>query len=89
MSTTFQAAGAGVPVSWLNFSGRWGDAQPRDERTIFGEAKYVAGPSGPKFKDLVRRQVCPSEPCVVMPTLAFSGGIRRGEDADLLGSDSD
>ncbi|KAJ5210807.1 hypothetical protein N7491_010617 [Penicillium cf. griseofulvum] len=60
------------PVAWLDFNGRWGDDQPRNEREIFGEAKNVAGPNGPKFKKLDRQQVCPSKPCVVLPFRTFS-----------------
>ncbi|KAJ5116258.1 hypothetical protein N7456_000606 [Penicillium angulare] len=55
------------PVGWLEFNGRWGDARPRGEKTIFGEAKYMAGPNGPKFKVLDRKHVCPSSPCLVLP----------------------
>lgn len=58
---------AAYPVPWLNFNGLWGDAQPVGEPSIFGEAKYVAGPNGPKFKTLNRTYVCPSTPCIVLP----------------------
>ncbi|KAJ5797914.1 uncharacterized protein N7503_007210 [Penicillium pulvis] len=58
---------ASYPVPWLNFNGQWGDAQPVGEPSIFGEAKYVAGPNGPKFKTLDRTHVCPSTPCIVLP----------------------
>lgn len=66
-TATFEAAGDDVPVAWLNFNGRWGDDQPPNEPSIFGQAKYVAGPNGPKFKKLDRTEVCPSSPCVVLP----------------------
>ncbi|KAJ5624411.1 hypothetical protein N7510_000720 [Penicillium lagena] len=65
-SMTFEAAGD-YPLGWLNFNGQWGDAQPSNEKTIFGQAKYVAGPNGPKFKDLDRSNVCPASPCIVWP----------------------
>lgn len=66
-TASFAAGSADVPVAWLNFNGRWGDDQPPNEPSFFGEAKYVAGPTGPKFKDLNRTHVCPSTPCVVFP----------------------
>lgn len=66
-TATFEAGSAEFPVAWLNFNGQWGDDQPPNEPSIFGEAKYVAGPNGPKFKGLNRTHVCPSTPCVVLP----------------------
>lgn len=68
----FTGSDPGVPVAWLEFNGRWGDDQPPGEPTIFGEAKYVAGPDGPKFKGLNREWVCPSKPCVVLPFRIFT-----------------
>lgn len=65
---TFHAIRAEFPVAWLNFNGKWGDDQPPNEPEIFGQAKYVAGPDGPKFKSLDRKYVCPSTPCIVLPT---------------------
>ncbi|EPS26862.1 hypothetical protein POX_g08837 [Penicillium oxalicum] len=56
-----------IPVAWLDFNGQWGDDQPPGEPSIFGEAEYVAGPNGPKFKVLNRSLVCPSTPCIVLP----------------------
>lgn len=72
-TTTFSAASDGDPVPWLNFNGQWGDDKPPNEPSIFGEAEYVAGPNGPKFKTLNRTEVCPSTPCVVLPVLIFAG----------------
>ncbi|KAJ5114776.1 hypothetical protein NUU61_000535 [Penicillium alfredii] len=63
----FAAGKPDTPVGWLNFNGQWGDDQPPNEPSIFGQAKYVAGPNGPKFKHLDRKEVCPSSPCVVLP----------------------
>jgi hypothetical protein len=68
----FEAVNSEDPVAWLDFNGRWGDDQPRNEREIFGEAKNVAGPNGPKFKKLDRQQVCPSTPCFVLPFRIWS-----------------
>ncbi|KAJ6117423.1 Vacuolar protein sorting-associated protein 62 [Penicillium capsulatum] len=66
-TATFEAGSDESPVAWLNFNGKWGDDQPPHEPSIFGQAKYVAGPNGPKFKKLDRGEVCPSSPCVVLP----------------------
>ncbi|KXG46120.1 Vacuolar protein sorting-associated protein 62 [Penicillium griseofulvum] len=68
----FAAVNSEDPVAWLDFNGKWGDDQPRNEREIFGEAKNVAGPNGPKFKKLDRQQVCPSTPCFVLPFRIWS-----------------
>ncbi|KAJ5124179.1 uncharacterized protein N7515_008004 [Penicillium bovifimosum] len=67
----FQAANSNDPVGWLNLNGKWGDDQPPNEPEIFGEAKNVAGPNGPKFKHLDRDTVCPSKPCIVLPVRTF------------------
>lgn len=72
-TAVFNPSGPDVPVAWLEFNGRWGDDQPPGEPEIFGEAKYVAGPDGPKFKVLNRKLVCPSSPCVVLPFRIFAG----------------
>ncbi|KAJ5464287.1 hypothetical protein N7475_007422 [Penicillium sp. IBT 31633x] len=68
----FQATNANDPVAWLNFNGKWGDDQPPNEPSIFGEAKNVGGPNGPKFKKLDRQLVCPSKPCLVLPFRTFA-----------------
>lgn len=70
---TFEAASPGAPLGLVNFNGKWGDDQPPNEPSIFGEAKYVAGPNGPKFKSLDRKHVCPSTPCIVLPFRIWSG----------------
>lgn len=69
---TFEAASPGAPMGLVNFNGKWGDDQPPNEPSIFGEAKYVAGPNGPKFKQLDRKHVCPSTPCIVLPFKIWS-----------------
>ncbi|KAJ5233991.1 uncharacterized protein N7469_005757 [Penicillium citrinum] len=70
---TFEAASPGAPLGLVNFNGKWGDDQPPNEPSIFGEAKYVAGPNGPKFKSLDRKHVCPSTPCIILPFRIWSG----------------
>ncbi|PLB37339.1 uncharacterized protein BDW47DRAFT_118180 [Aspergillus candidus] len=55
------------PVSWLRFNGRWGDDALPGGPSLFGQPKYAAGPNGPQFKNLVRENVCPDKPCVVLP----------------------
>jgi hypothetical protein len=72
-TTAIFTATAGDPVAWLDFNGKWGDDQPPNEPSIFGQAKYVAGPNGPKFKGLDRQMVCPSKPCIVLPFRIWSG----------------
>ena len=74
---SFSAGSDNDPVAWLNFNGQWGDDQPPNEPSIFGEAKYVAGPNGPKFKHLNRTEVCPSTPCIVLPFRIFAGTIQN------------
>ncbi|KAK7887581.1 Vacuolar protein sorting-associated protein 62 [Exophiala xenobiotica] len=63
-STGVFAAYNGVdPTGWLNFAGRWGDNELPDstpgQMDVFGEKKYVAGPTGPRDKSLGRTAVCP------------------------------
>jgi len=62
------------PVNWLYFQGHWGDAQLPDgapgQIVIFGQAKYVAGPTGPVTKNLERATVCEvASGCIVRPIL--------------------
>lgn len=50
------------PTEWLDYNGHWGDkyyplSDPRQYR-FAGQYHYVNGPTGPKFKNLGRRQVC-------------------------------
>ncbi|KAL3466712.1 hypothetical protein BJX64DRAFT_215109 [Aspergillus heterothallicus] len=64
---TFQPYDPSYPVNWLDFNGRWGDDALPGGPELFGQAKYVGGPTGPKFKSLDRELVCPSSPCIVLP----------------------
>ncbi|OQE09263.1 hypothetical protein PENVUL_c007G02553 [Penicillium vulpinum] len=70
-TASFKAVNSEDPVAWLDFNGRWGDDKPPNEPEIFGEAKNVAGPNGPKFKGLDRSGVCPSKTCFVLPFRTF------------------
>ena len=58
---TFTAYGDAL-VEWLEFKGRWGDkAYPdSDDRQVdvFGQKKWVDGPTGPADKQLDRMEVC-------------------------------
>ncbi|BDD63402.1 hypothetical protein MPDQ_007011 [Monascus purpureus] len=65
----FQPYDASYPVSWLQFNGQWGDDKLPGQKEIFGQSKYSAGPNGPKFKKLVRKDVCPSGLCIVRTDL--------------------
>jgi hypothetical protein len=49
------------PVNWLYFVGRWGDDAPpkgsSGQVDIFGQKRYVGGPTGPLDKRLVRENM--------------------------------
>lgn len=49
------------PVNWLYFLGRWGDDAPPDDSPgqfeIFGQRRYVGGPTGPIDKRLDRENM--------------------------------
>ncbi|KXJ92064.1 hypothetical protein Micbo1qcDRAFT_204087 [Microdochium bolleyi] len=51
-----------APTSWFHYAGAWGDdyLSLADERQyrLFGQYHYVAGPQGPKAKNLGRSKVC-------------------------------
>ncbi|KAL2868414.1 uncharacterized protein BJX67DRAFT_380203 [Aspergillus lucknowensis] len=64
---SFEPYDPSYPVNWLNFNGHWGDDALQGGPELFGQAKYVGGPNGPKFKNLDRENVCPSDPCIILP----------------------
>ncbi|EHY56138.1 Vacuolar protein sorting-associated protein 62 [Exophiala dermatitidis] len=59
--------GATYPTDWFYFQGAWGDKKYNDsdprQKTVpyFGLKKYEDGPTGPKFKHLVRKGLMPDE----------------------------
>jgi len=66
------------PVDWLAFTGHWGDKQYPDNDPnqscflgIDALCKYTNGPTGPAFKQLQRKNVCPDgqDPCIVWDVL--------------------
>lgn len=71
-----------APTEWFDFNGHWGDknyllSDPRQYR-FAGEYHYLAGPLGPKFKDLDRNEVCQGKRrCEIKQ---FLGGSRRERD---------
>ncbi|KAL5049910.1 hypothetical protein BDW71DRAFT_194907 [Aspergillus fruticulosus] len=69
---TFEPYDPSYPVNWLDFNGRWGDDALQGGPELFGQAKYVAGPNGPKFKNIQREEVCPSSPCIILPFRIWS-----------------
>ncbi|KAL2860283.1 hypothetical protein BJX68DRAFT_224825 [Aspergillus pseudodeflectus] len=69
---TFEPYDPSYPVNWLDFNGRWGDDALQGGPELFGQAMYVGGPTGPRFKNLDREDVCPSDPCVVLPFRIWS-----------------
>ncbi|CZS91374.1 uncharacterized protein RAG0_02018 [Rhynchosporium agropyri] len=71
---TFTAAINDTPVNYLYYQGRWGDDQlpleQHGQEDFHKFMKWVAGPLGPWFKDLDRRDVCLSgKECVVEDSL--------------------
>jgi hypothetical protein len=66
------------PVDWLAFNGHWGDKQYPDNDPdqfcflgIDALCKYTNGPTGPAFKQLQRKKVCPhsQKNCIVWDVL--------------------
>lgn len=61
------------PTGWLYYQGRWGDQQlPNDDKRqkqFFGQWKYVGGPNGPAYKNLVRKNVWPGGTGATSPIL--------------------
>ena len=67
--------GGATPTAWLGFKRRWGDQEypTSDKRQVkvFGQAKFVGGPTGPADKQLDRKNVCPEngKKCIVRTIL--------------------
>lgn len=74
-----------APVEWLQWRGRWGDKEypssDKRQRELFGQKKYVDGPTGPVEKQLNREKVCPENGilCIVrsvlVPRKVGDGGV--------------
>lgn len=62
-------------VDWLGWKGRWGDeaypSSDKRQKELFGQKKYVDGPTGPVEKQLNRERVCPENGilCIVRSVL--------------------
>lgn len=74
------------PVNWLAFTGHWGDKRyPHDDKSqscflsIDAFCRYTDGPTGPAFKQLQRKKVCPDNgiPCIVRSIL-----VQRASDEE-------
>ncbi|OQN96073.1 hypothetical protein B0A48_17873 [Cryoendolithus antarcticus] len=71
-----------APVGWFNYAGHWGDkyyplSDPRQYR-FAGQYHYVNGPTGPKFKNLGRGEVCQGRgPCKIRDWLGGHKGAER------------
>jgi len=66
------------PIDWLAFNGHWGDKQYPDNDPdqfcflgIDALCKYTNGPTGPAYKQLQRKKVCPDsqKTCIVWDVL--------------------
>lgn len=77
---------AGTPSNWLQFKGRWGDEEypSSDKRQVklFGQAKFVGGPTGPADKQLNREKICPDngKTCILRSILV----PRNSENEDVV-----
>ncbi|KAF3939350.1 hypothetical protein ABW19_dt0205752 [Dactylella cylindrospora] len=75
-------------IEWFYFDGKWGDKfypfNDTRQYGILGEAHYVSGPLGPRWKNLGRKTVCQrDDECMIMTQLRY--GRKRWEwEADPL-----
>lgn len=58
-----------LATNWFHFAGHWGDkyyplSDPRQYR-FAGQYHYVNGPTGPRFKNLAREEVCLGRKCKI------------------------
>ncbi|KAF2759989.1 hypothetical protein EJ05DRAFT_475011 [Pseudovirgaria hyperparasitica] len=71
-----------APLEWFYFSGRWGDkiyplSDPR-QYMLLGNYHYVTGPTGPRFKNLARKNVCQNnDRCIIKHWLSVDTEIRE------------
>ncbi|KAK6359725.1 Vacuolar protein sorting-associated protein 62 [Orbilia brochopaga] len=78
-----------APIAWFYFDGHWGDKfypfNDTRQYGLLGEAHYISGPLGPRWKNLGRKTVCQrdDEECIIMTQLRY--GRKRWEwEADPL-----
>jgi hypothetical protein len=87
----FAAYDEGTPTEWLDFKGRWGDEEyPKSDKRqvkLFGQAKFVGGPTGPRDKQLGRDKICPDNGklCILRSILvprsrATNGTVFEGDE---------
>lgn len=66
-----------VPEAWFHFNGHWGDKRyPETDKRQYrfaGELHYVSGPTGPKFKNLGRKEICQGDNECTIKDLAADG----------------
>jgi hypothetical protein len=71
----FVPVSGGEPVGWTEFAGAWGDqeypAGDKRQFKLFGQARFVGGPTGPRNKQIQREKVCPDNGilCIVRTVL--------------------
>ncbi|KAI5867109.1 hypothetical protein GGS23DRAFT_553599 [Durotheca rogersii] len=63
-----------APTDWFHYRGTWGDdlygLDDQRQWRLFGQYHYVAGPQGPKFKNLGREKVCLNWKCRIIHSIA-------------------
>jgi hypothetical protein len=75
-SEIFTPAAEATPDKFLYYLGLWGDDEYPDwmegQENFRGFRKWTGGPTGPRYKHLDRKEVCPpdeKEVCVVLESL--------------------
>ncbi len=88
-SDAFTAFGD-APTAWLSWKGKWGDeaypSSDKRQKEVFGQKKYVGGPTGPADKQLNREKVCPDNgiQCILRTILVPRG---LGEEMGIAGEE--